>query len=138
MVENFFGRERRHQYLVQKIRSRDSRGLLRLMRGAALFDRRDLLPSSPLYGWRLWLIAWPVALQPPIRLVPLHPNTMGNVVCAWFGRNPWGGGIVMIVQPCVNCLHTTINCMDEQITQSVVVQVYFRVHECHPHTIGDA
>lgn len=50
------------------------------------------------------------------------PNSLGAASSKHHGQrrmrlvwsNPSGGGIVMIVQPCVNCLHTTINCMDDR------------------------
>ncbi len=49
-------------------------------------------------GQRLWLIALPVALPPPIRMAPLHPNTMGDALMHRFCRNQrWGrviGGVL--------------------------------------------
>jgi hypothetical protein len=41
---------------------------------------------------QIWLIASPVAQPPPIRLVPLHPNTMGDAANVWFCQNHWWGG----------------------------------------------
>ena len=64
------------------------RGLLRLMR---TLDEKPqnppslTRPSQPTsfhrrhMAWRLWLISWPVALQPPICLVPLHQNTISEI-----------------------------------------------------------
>ena len=34
--------------------------------------------------------SWPVALRRLVRLAPLHPHIMGNVICAWFGKKTVG------------------------------------------------
>ena len=40
---------------------------------------------------QIWLIALPVAQPPPIRLVPLHPNTMGDAANIRFCQSHrWG------------------------------------------------
>jgi hypothetical protein len=43
---------------------------------------------------QIWLIALPVAQPPPIRLVPLHPNTMGNATNVRFCQNHWWGRVI--------------------------------------------
>jgi hypothetical protein len=40
---------------------------------------------------RLWLIASPVAMPPPIRVMKLHPKTMGDAPMHRFGWNQWWG-----------------------------------------------
>ena len=43
---------------------------------------------------QMWLIALPVAQPPPIRLAPLHPNTMGDTANVRFCQNPWWGRVI--------------------------------------------
>jgi hypothetical protein len=38
---------------------------------------------------QIWLISLPVLLLTPIRLAPLHPNTMGDAANVWFRWNQW-------------------------------------------------
>jgi hypothetical protein len=56
----------------------------------------DFMPDAN--HQQIWLIALPVAQPPPIRLVPLHPNTMGGVANVRFCQNHrWGqviGGVL--------------------------------------------
>ena len=44
------------------------------------------------YGGQL--ISGPVALRRLVRLAPLHPHIMGNVICAWFGKKTVGRVVV--------------------------------------------
>ena len=56
--------------------------------GKILTDTAD----STQHGCRRRLqIAWHVVARVPFRLHSRHPHTMGDVGCAWFGRNPSGG-----------------------------------------------
>jgi hypothetical protein len=50
----------------------------------------DFMPDAN--DQQIWLIASPVAQPPPIRLVPLHPNTMGDAANVQFCQNHWWGG----------------------------------------------
>ena len=50
----------------------------------------DFMPDAN--DQQIWLIASPVAQPPPIRLVPLHPNTMGDAANVRFCQNHWWGG----------------------------------------------
>jgi hypothetical protein len=48
---------------------------------------------------QIWLIELPVVLPPPIRFVPLHPNTMGDAPHVQFCRNQWWGRVIGRVLP---------------------------------------
>jgi hypothetical protein len=48
---------------------------------------------------QIWLIASHVAQPPPIRLVPLHPSTMGNAANVRFCQNHWWGRVIGGVLP---------------------------------------
>jgi len=52
----------------------------------------DFMPDAN--HQQIWLIALHVAQPPPILLVPLHPNTMGNAANAWFCQNLWWGQVI--------------------------------------------
>jgi len=41
-------------------------------------------------GYGGQLISGPVALRRLVRLAPLHPHIMGDVICAWFGKKTVG------------------------------------------------
>jgi hypothetical protein len=48
---------------------------------------------------QIWLIASPVAQPPPIRLTPLHLNTMGDIANVRFCQNHWWGRVIGGVLP---------------------------------------
>ncbi len=61
-------------------------------------------------GQRLWGIALPVALPPPIRMAPLYPNTMGDALTLWFCRNQrWGQVIGGVLQKKIQSVFFTHN-----------------------------
>ena len=57
----------------------------------------DLMPDAN--HQQIWLIALHVAQPPPIRLVPLHPNTMGDAANIRFCQNHWWGQVIGGVLP---------------------------------------
>ena len=50
-------------------------------------------------GQRLWPKSSPVALPPPIRSLPLHPQTMGDAPYVWFCWNRRGGQELPTIPP---------------------------------------
>ncbi len=57
----------------------------------------DLMPDAN--HQQIWLIALHVAQPPPICLVPLHPNTMGDAANVRLCQNHWWGRVIGGVLP---------------------------------------
>jgi len=57
----------------------------------------DFMPDAN--HQQIWLIASHVAQPPPISLVPLHPNTMGDAANVRFCQNHWWGRVIGGVLP---------------------------------------
>ncbi len=91
---------------------------------------------------QIWLIALPVALTPPIRLLPCHPNTIGNAPYVRFFRNRgggvsnWGGSADVIKQKCF--FYTWQSTGMRLIALPVELSPPFWFMPFHPNTMGDS
>ena len=85
---------------------------------------------------QIWMIASPVAQPPPIRLTPLHLNTMGDIANVRFCQNHWWGRVIVGVLPME--LKSVIFTHDTTINWAMVLPPLIHCVPLRSNTVGEA